>query len=265
MKLDLQTYVEATLKAGASKSEARSVLIEAGWGSDLIDKTLAQYIGVDAHGVLIPAPRGQAQHVFQDLLVYFLLLFTMSLAMVALAYIGMRSVDIIVNGGLQDNDTLNWMLAQVIIAFPAYWVIYRWNYNRLLRFTEKRLSYIRKATINLLMVAAAMTALVDGMVALSRWFSGETAWFFWLKALWLLLLMGGVFLHYWFDVQEDDALVGLNLVSSNAQQDTLPSVQLALYQTKRWVMAGFLVVLAVFALLLGLFLPVFRVNFLAGS
>lgn len=215
MSQELKQYIKAALEQGADRGQITSTLTGSGWAESVVLKTLEQFVGVDAHGVPIPAPRMQAHQIARDIFVYTLILVTLGLSAFALGGLLFnlieRYVPDAVTGGyyrqrIMDRG-ISWAIAQLLIAFPAYTGLSYWVQKDVQQFPQKRESLIRKLLIYGILGITAVVGLGDLIATLTTYLQGDMSTRFALKALVVLGLSALVFVYYLFEMRRDDVLV----------------------------------------------------------
>ena len=210
MSQELKQYVKDAMGRGADKEALKTTLLAAGWSADVIQKTLEQYVGVDGHGVPIPAPRMQAHQIARDIFVYFLILVTLS--MNTSAVIGLYFN--LINQWLPDamhnysyDGEVNWAIAMLIVAVPTYTGLNMWLGKHIVHHAEKRESLIRKLMIYFILGITAIASLVDLICTLTTFLGGDMTTRFLAKAIVVMILSILIFSYYFFEMRRDDAVV----------------------------------------------------------
>lgn len=212
MSLELKQYIKEALGKGASRPMLEQTLSQSGWSDGVIQKTLDQFVGVDANGVPIPAPRMQAHQIARDLFVYMLILVTLSMNSFAL---GCLLFDL-TNHYVPDPATshtyywgrsINWAIAQLVVAFPVFSLLTRMVQRDVINHPEKRESLIRKLLIYLILGITAVVGLGDLISTLTTFLQGELTLRFTAKALVVLGIALLIFIYYLFEMRRDDRLV----------------------------------------------------------
>jgi hypothetical protein len=216
---ELKQYVETTLGKGTSKAQIRQTLIQSGWAGDVVEKTLDQYVGVDAQNVPIPAPRMQAHQLARDIFCYLLTFVTLTMTACALGAILFEWAesafpDVSSQQYNYYRNNLNWAMAQLLITFPIYAGLSFWTGKDLQTHPEKRESMIRKLMIYFILLIAAVVGLGDLITVLNHFFDGEVTFRFLTKAAIVLGISGGIFGYYLKQAREDDQLVRLTDTTS---------------------------------------------------
>lgn len=209
MSRELQQYIEDALRAGADKPTVEATLVGAGWMPDVVSKTLAQYAGLDAKGLLVPVPRLGIHHLFRDLFVYLLILITLTMGCFALGTLLFNLIDRWVPDPTVHDalHTISWAVAQLVVTAPTFFWLSVWLKRHVGQFPQKRESLIRKLMIYLLLFTAAMVTLGDLIAALTSFLEGELTTRFLCKALVVLGLSVSVFAYYLLEMRGDDRLV----------------------------------------------------------
>lgn len=210
MSLELKQYIKDALGRGATRDDLKATLRDAGWSADVVQKTLDQFAGVDAHGVPIPAPRMQAHQIARDIFVYFLILVTLSMNVSAV----LGLLFDLINYWLPDAaDTsyyrpdLSWAIAMLLVAFPTYSGLNLWLNRHIAQHAEKRESLTRKLMTYFILGVTAIASLIDLICTLTTFLQGDLTTRFVVKALTVLLVSALIFTYYFMEMRRDDAIV----------------------------------------------------------
>lgn len=214
MSQELKQYIKAALEQGADREQITNTLTVSGWAEPVVLKTLEQFVGVDAHGVPIPAPRMQAHQIARDIFVYSLILITLGLNAFALGGLLFNLIERLVPDIVmqsyhwQSRDrSISWAIAQLIIAFPVYSGLSYWIQKDIQCFPQKRESLIRKLLIYGILGITAVVGLGDLIAVLTTYLQGDLTDRFTLKALVVLGISALIFVYYLFEMRRDDVLV----------------------------------------------------------
>lgn len=212
MSQELKQYVKEALQQGADRQRIATILTESGWAEPVVLKTLEQFVGVDAHGVPIPAPRMQAHQIARDIFLYTLILITLGLNAFALGGLLFNLIehyvpDTAFNRHYGFDRNISWAIAQLLVAFPVYTGLSIWVQKDVLQFPQKRESLIRKLLIYGILGITAIVGLGDFIATLTTFLQGEMTNRFALKALVVLGISALIFIYYLFEMRRDDALV----------------------------------------------------------
>ncbi len=212
MSLELKQYIKDSLGRGASREEIEKTLSQSGWSDAVIQKTLDQFVGVDAQGVPIPAPRMQAHQIARDLFIYLLILVTLGMSACALGGLMFELIDRhIPDAGntmaYYGRSGINWAIAQLVVAFPTFSLLTRAIQKDVCQHPEKRESLIRKLLIYFILGLTAVVSLGDLVSTLSTFLQGEVTCRFMAKAGTVLGISLLIFAYYLFEMRRDDRLV----------------------------------------------------------
>lgn len=205
---DLKDYIAAALSHGSSPQAIVNTLTQQGWGEVVVRKTLAQFCGVDTHGIPIPAPRLQAHHLARDIFIYLLIFVALCLSALAVGLLGFEWVDrLLLNQPSSPNHLFRWLTAQLLVTLPLYALLSVWVQQDLQRHPEKRQAFVRKGMIYLILFVNALIVLGHGVLVLYGVLSGDLT----LRSLWhgllVMGLVGGIFAYYYHELRTDDRLV----------------------------------------------------------
>jgi hypothetical protein len=211
MSLELKQYIKDALSHGASREQIGATLAQSGWADDVVQKTLDQFVGVDGHGVPIPAPRMQAHQIARDLCNYCLILVTLGLSSFALGGLLFELIGHYVKDAADTYNSgtwqISWAMAQLLVAFPVYTLLSRNTQRDVAEHPEKRESLIRKLLIYFILVMTAIVGLGDLIQTLTVYFQGEMSLRFIAKAGVVLGITQLIFVYYLFEMRRDDSLV----------------------------------------------------------
>lgn len=214
MSQELKQYIKAALEQGADREQITSTLTVSGWAEPVVLKTLEQFVGVDAHGVPIPAPRMQAHQIARDIFVYSLILITLGLNAFALGGLLFNLIEHYVPDAMTGryyfhhrDRGISWAIAQLFIAFPVYSGLTYWVQKDVRQFPQKRESLIRKLLIYGILGITAVVGLGDLITTLTTYLQGDMTDRFALKALVVLGISSLIFVYYLFEMRRDDVLV----------------------------------------------------------
>lgn len=216
MSQELKQYVKATLERGTSKESVISALVSAGWAETVVQKTLEQFAGTDAHGIPIPAPRMQAHQIARDIFIYSLILVTLSLNACALGGLLFNLIDQFLPDPAfnhlhywhrSQTDSMSWAIAQLVVAFPVFTGLMWWLQKDIAKFPQKRESLIRKLLIYLILGLTAVVGLGDLIAVLNTYLLGDITIRFACKALVVFGIALLIFVYYLFEMRQDDQLV----------------------------------------------------------
>jgi hypothetical protein len=203
----LDQFVRDALLAGKTREEVRAVLQQAGWHPDEIDDALAQFADVDFP---IPVPRRRYSGSARDALFYlvtFLALYVgaVSLGAILFGYIDMVFPDPAERGGYpSQREAMRWYLAGLIVSFPLYFVLTRKGLEAAKQDPQLRESPVRKWLTAITLFVAASIILFTVINLLAEMLGGELVVRFFLKALVVLIITGGVFGFYLWDLRRGE-------------------------------------------------------------
>jgi hypothetical protein len=205
----ITALVEKALAAGIPQESLVGILAARGWPEKEIYEALAEHYERVA-GLDIPYRAGSgasAKEAFFYLLVFSTLAtWTVGFGVLASSLIDRWFADPLFSGNSQgfDTYTITYSLAAVIVAFPLFLLVSRAVAAETAAQPEKLESPIRKWLTYMALVIAACVFMGDLITALSYLISGELTSRFLLKAFVVLVLSGGVFLHYFGGLRKTD-------------------------------------------------------------
>lgn len=205
---ELAAFVKESLRAGIPRADIRAVLLAANWPGDEVEDALSRYADL-TFPVPVPLRRhsGSARDAFLYL-VTFVALYATGIALGALLF---GIVDHFFPDPVSEpyrsqyeNEGLRWNIATLIVAFPLFFFMTRYHLRSYVTNPERRMSTVRRwLTFFTLFVAA--NVVIGTMIGLiGNVLGGELAARFLLKCAIALLISGGVFFFYLWDLRTGD-------------------------------------------------------------
>ena len=207
---ELTQFVRDALAAGRSRGEARAVLLQAGWPGDEIDDALACFAEIDFP---VPVPRrrtsGSAREAFLYL-VTFVMLYT---AAISLGNLLCGFVDSAMPDAVQDstrygsdyqNEGTRWLIASLVVSFPVWFLLTRAHLKSYANDPQRRTSPVRGWLTYLTLFVAASTVLTTMIVLLAGALGGEHFERTVLKSGIVILIAGGVFGFYLWELRRGE-------------------------------------------------------------
>jgi len=208
----LTTFVEAALKAHASRDDVRKALEQAGWSRDQIADGLAHFSDV---AFVVPVPRPRAHASARDAFWYLLMFGTLY---VSAYHLGDLLFDFI-NSAFPDEldrqnaffraEAIRWSTAALIVAFPIFLFAALRIARDIASDPTRRNSAIRKWLTNVTMLVAAAVLLGDGITLVYNLLGGELTSRFILKVLVVAVIAGSAFGYYSWSLKADDKALKL--------------------------------------------------------
>lgn len=202
-------FVEAALRAGASRAEVQHALDTAGWSDDQIRDALGAFAEVE---FVVPVPRPKAQLSARDAFVYLVTFGALYLSAWQFGNLLFQFVNLAFPSELEVVDhfhrDIRWATATLIIAFPVYlYLSYRITRD-LAADPTRRNSAVRRWLIYLTLTVAAFVVLGDLISLIYSLLSGELTVRFVLKSFIVAAVAGTLFGYYFWTVKADDAALG---------------------------------------------------------
>ncbi|EKE21419.1 MAG: hypothetical protein ACD_7C00251G0005 [uncultured bacterium] len=205
---DLVDYAIGRIQAGALHDEIKKQLHAVGWSDDEIDSAYA--IALAKSGV--PTPSRNAQKVFSkksttvEIVVNFfsfILLgtFATSLGMLLYGVINYFFKDKLSSyySYNSSSETIHYAIAALIISFPLYYLAMRFWFKRFREDDGKVEARLTKWITYLVLLVAAVTIVGDLIAVIFNMLQGEITTRFFLKALTIFMIAGGVFGFYFLE------------------------------------------------------------------
>lgn len=203
----LLSFVEESLRSGASKVDIERVLIEAGWSKDQVISALGAYSSVDFP---IPVPRPKSQLSARDAFMY-LVMFGMlyviayNFGNLLFQFINLAFPDPLVEEyGDFTGRKIRWATSSLVVAFPVFLFVAGRISKSIAKDPTQRTSGVRKWLTYLTLSVAACIIVGDLIYLLNSLLSGELTVRFVLKSLTVGLVAGAVFGYYLWAMRTDD-------------------------------------------------------------
>lgn len=208
----LQDFVEASLRAGATKEDINAALKTSGWSADQIRDSLDSFADV-AFVVPIPKPKAQlsARDAFRYLIVF-------SMLYVSGFYLGdllFQFVNLVFPDDLNEyridsvERSIRWATSALLVSFPLFLFLSYRIASEIAADPSTRNSAVRRWLTYLTLAIAASIIVGDLIVVLYSFLSGELSVRFLLKTLIVLCIAGAIFGYYlWSNKADDRALSG---------------------------------------------------------
>lgn len=200
-------YAVKKIEEGTSHDEIKKQLRAVGWSEDEADSAYAA--GLANCGV--PLPDKNAQKIFSkksstvEIVVNFfsfilLGIFAVSLGVLLFGVINYFFQDKLVNYYKRSSaDSIHYAIASLIIGVPLYYFAMRFWFRRLGEDKLKVESKLTKWITYLVLLVAAVTVVGDLIVVIFNMLQGEITTRFFLKALTIFMITGGIFSFYFLE------------------------------------------------------------------
>lgn len=199
-------FVEAALRAGASRAEVRRALSTAGWSDEQIRDALGAFAEVD---FVVPVPRPKAQLSARDAFVYLVTFGALYLSAWQFGNLLFQFVNLAFPDELEavayHHGQIRWAAATLIIAFPIYLYLSFRVARDLAADPTRRNSAVRRWLTYITLTVAAFVVLGDLISLIYGLLSGELTTRFVLKSLIVAGVAGALFGYYFWSVKADDA------------------------------------------------------------
>ena len=203
----LTVFVDAALRAGASRDAVRRVLEQAGWSKDQVGDGLAHYADV---AFVVPVPRPRAQTIARDAFWYLLMFGTLYVSAYHLGDLLFGLINLSLPDDLERGNEMyarsgiRWATAALIVAFPVF-LLAAIRIARDVAAEPARLnSAVRKWLTQLTLLVAAAVLVGDCMTLVFNLLSGELTLRFVLKVLIVAVIAGAGFGYYMASLRADD-------------------------------------------------------------
>jgi len=202
-------FVDAALRAGASREQVRQALLDAGWSADQIADGLDAFAEVD---FVIPVPKPRPQLSARDACRYLVLFVTLYVAAFQLgqllfAFVNLAVPDDLTHYGEGIYRQIRWSASALIVSYPIFlYVSHRIN-TEVSADPVRRNAPVRRWLTYLTLFLAAAVLVGDLVSLLFNLLSGELTLRFVLKFTIVAAVAGAIFGYYlWLMKQDDEAL-----------------------------------------------------------
>ncbi len=198
----LSSFLTEKIRGGVRKADLEEQLRAVGWSEEEIDRSYVQALLLAG----VPAPeanesKGYSNRVSAVEVVVsvfsFVLLGIIVAALITLFF------EIINNffpdplfGEKASSEAIHYAIASLVIGFPLYYFSLKLWLGNFRKEEGKRESSLTKAFTYLVLLVASIAIVIDLIFSLYSFLQGEMTWRFFLKALTILVLSGGIFGFY---------------------------------------------------------------------
>ncbi len=203
----LLSFVEESLRSGASKADTERVLIEAGWSRDQVTSALGAFSSVD-FPVPVPRPKSQlsARDAFMYLVMFGMLYVTAyNFGNLLFQFINLAFPDPLIDQyGDSVGRQIRWATSSLLVAFPVFLFVASRISKSITDDPTQRTSGVRKWLTYLTLSVAACIIVGDLIYLLNSLLSGDLTVRFVLKSLTVGLIAGTIFGYYLWSMRADD-------------------------------------------------------------
>lgn len=207
-KEELINYVTSSIELKVSYDEIKKQLNAVGWSDDEVDSAYAE--GLIKSGVPIPAESsekifGKKTTTVEIVINFFsfilLGIFATSLGMLLYGIINYFFTDKLRNfySPATSSETIHYAIAALIISFPLYYFTMRFWFRSFSEEEGRVESRLSKWITYLVLLVAAVTIVGDLIVVIFSMLQGEITVRFFLKALTIFTIAGGIFSFYYLE------------------------------------------------------------------
>jgi hypothetical protein len=209
----LSRYIVGRIEQGARKDDIEDELRALGWRESDVERAYAEALitrgaptpHVEAQGYGASTSRASAVEVMLNLFSFILLgISVFALGNLLFALIEKHFPDALdaaqwysyYNSPDRYTDTIHYGIAALLVAFPLYYAVMRYWVRAFRAAAGKVETRLGKWLTYIVLLIAAITVVGDGIAILYTFLQGEITMRFFLKALVVLALAGGVFWWY---------------------------------------------------------------------
>jgi hypothetical protein len=205
---ELTAFVKESLRAGIPRADIRAALLAANWPGDEVEDALSRYADLSFP---VPVPVRRHSGSARDAFLYFLTFVALYTSGIALGALMFGIVDHFFPDPVRepyrsayDSDLLRWNIATLIVAFPLYFFMTQYHLRSYVTNPERRMSTVRRWLTYFTLFVAANVVIGTLIGLIGNVLGGELAARFLLKSVVALLISGGVFLFYMWDLRTGD-------------------------------------------------------------
>lgn len=206
----LADFVEASLRAGATKDEIRESLKMVGWSSDQITDSLASFADFQ---FVVPVPKPRAQLSARDAFRYLIVFGMLYISGFYLGDLLFQFVDLAIPDGAQKSSiestysSIRWAASALIVSFPIYLYLNYRIAKEIALDPSSRISAVRRWLTYLTLAVAASIIVGDLILLIYNFLSGALSARFILKTSIVLCISAAVFGYYlWSNRIDDEAI-----------------------------------------------------------
>ncbi len=208
---EIQSFVRESLITGHRRTEIATALGTAGWPDDEVQEALTCFADVDFP---IPVPKRRSAGSAREAFLYLVTFTALYIAAFSLGSLLFGVIETLFpdplsahNAYRKDSEGLPWSIASLIVSFPVYIGLTRQHLLEYQRDAARRTSAVRKWLTYLTMFAAAAVVIGTLINLIANVLGGQIAAQFLLKTLVVLLLSGGIFAFYRWEIRSADEAV----------------------------------------------------------
>jgi hypothetical protein len=205
---DLTPFVREALLLGRSRDDIADALRRAGWTIEQTDAALRTFADVDYP---IPVPRPKPSLSAKEAFWYLVLFTSLYLTAIYLGTLLFQLINLAVpdptdSAYLADyaETRIRWAIAVLVVAFPLFLYMSRLVARALRRDPAKRASPVRRWLTYLTLFVAVCVLVGDAVSLIYNLLSGDLTLRFFLKALVVGVIAGGVLGYYLWDLRRDE-------------------------------------------------------------
>lgn len=208
---ELIEFVGNALRAGQSRERIASVLLEAGWEKDQVERAVARFALVDFP---IPVPKPRPYLSAREAFLYLVMFATLYISAWSLGSIFFTAIDRTFPDATnpqstsQFRDSLRWSLANLLVAFPIFAMLAVSTRRAIARDPARRASRVRKWLTYLTLFLGASILIGDLIGLLNALLKGEVPTRFLLKVMVVGGIAGLAFGYYLTELRRDEAREG---------------------------------------------------------
>jgi len=206
---ELLSFVKDALTRGQSRADIENALLQAGWKPDQVKGALAAFAEIDKFPIPVPRPKLylSAREAFMYLVLFTTLyLTTFNFGRLIFQFINLAFPDSAAYAEFADSarQAIRFSVASLVIAFPIFLYLSLLIGRAIKRDPGKRTSKIRKWLTYMTLFVAAGVIIGDLTTLVYNFLGGELSLRFGLKVITVVVIAGGIFGYYLWDLRQEE-------------------------------------------------------------
>ncbi|MGC1496438.1 MAG: DUF5671 domain-containing protein [Sulfitobacter sp.] len=199
----LSRFVRDALSDGKTRDEIKAALGQSGWSANEVAEALDAWADIPFSP---PIPRPQATVSARDFFVYALMFGVMIFGAIYLVQLLHALIDLALDdGGYRSSSRMRWSMAVLIVTLPMYLWLAVGERAKLAVNPALYRSAIRKWLTYITLLISASVLLGDLIAVIYAFLNGDFTLQFFLKAIVVAVVAGGIFTFYLRDIRIGDA------------------------------------------------------------
>jgi hypothetical protein len=206
---ELYGFLKDGLDRGLARDELERVLLESGWPREQVRGALDGFADV---AFPIPVPRPKPYLSAREAFIYLVLFSTMYASAISLGTLVFQLIDRAFPDPAADpavtlamtREAIRWSIAWLVVAFPTFVAVARWNGRAIERDPLRRLSQVRRWLTYLTLFVGAGILIGVLTTIVYNLLSGELTARFVSQVATIAVITGSVFGYFLSDIRKDE-------------------------------------------------------------